>query len=111
VKILFDQGTPVPLRRSLATHSIDTAFELGWSNLRNGELLGRAEERGYDLLVTTDQQIRHQQNLSERRLAILVLLSTSWPRIRSHLVEIEEAVNRIRPGDYREISISTQESA
>ena len=105
MKILFDQGTPVPLRRSLVAHSIDTAFELGWSNLRNGELLSRADERGYDLLITTDQQLRHQQNLSRWRLAILVLLSTSWPRIQSQITQIREAVNRTQPGDYREISV------
>ncbi len=105
MKILFDQGTPVPLRRSLAEHSIDTAFELGWSNLRNGELLSRAEEDGYALLITTDQQLRYQQNLSGRRLAILVLLTTSWPRIQSRIVEIQETINRMRPGDYHEFSV------
>lgn len=105
MKVLFDQGTPVPLRRSLFGHSIDTAFELGWSDLRNGELLSRAEEAGYALLITTDQQLRHQQNLSGRRLAIIVLLSTSWPRIQSDIAAIQEAVNRMQPGEYQEIYV------
>ena len=70
MKVLFDQGTPVPLRRSLSGHTVDTAFELGWATLRNGDLLDRAEAEGYDLLITTDQQLRHQQNLFGRRLAI-----------------------------------------
>lgn len=105
MKILFDQGTPAPLRRHLSGHAVDTAFQLGWSDLHNGELLDRAEKAGYDLLVTTDQQLRHQQNLHERRLGVLVLLSTSWPRIRARVGDVHAAVNMIRPGEYRELAI------
>ena len=71
MKVLFDQGTPVPLRRSLPGHAVATAFELGWATLRNGELLDRAEAEGYELLITTDQQLRHQQNLSGSALGHL----------------------------------------
>jgi len=77
MKILFDQGTPVPLRCHLHPHIVDTAAEKGWSMLLNGELIGQAESEQYDLLVTTDQNLKYQQNLSDRRLAILVLKSTS----------------------------------
>ena len=105
MKVLFDQGTPAPLRHHLAEHSIDTAFEMGWSNLRNGELLDRAEEGNYELLITTDQQLRHQQNFATRQLAVLVLLTTSWPRIQSKVPEIREVINRMQPSDYREVSI------
>ena len=103
--ILFDQGTPVPLRRHLAGHTVDTAFEVGWSKLLNGELLDRAEEHGYELIITTDQQLRSQQNLARRQLAVLVLLSTSWPRIQLRIDEIQNAVNGMQPGDYREVPI------
>jgi hypothetical protein len=82
MQILFDQGTPVPLREHLGNHTVATAFELGWSTLKNGELLAAAEG-SFDLLITTDQQIRFQQNLGGRRLAILVLPTTSWPRLRA----------------------------
>ena len=85
MKILFDQGTPAPLRRYLLGHLVDTAYERGWSDLRNGDLLTEAETEGYDLLITTDQSIRFQQNLSRKRLGILVLLSTSWPRIQPRI--------------------------
>ena len=105
MKILFDQGTPVPLRDHLTEHSVATAFELGWSTLSNGELLDRAEEDGYELLITTDQQLRNQQNLSDRQLGILVLLSTSWPRIRTRIGEIQEAVDEMGSGEYREAPI------
>ena len=105
MKILFDQGTPAPLRQYLAEHSVDTAFELGWANLGNGDLLRRAEEHGYESIITTDQQLRSQQNLADRQLGVLVLLSTSWPRIRLRIDEIRDAVDRIEPGDYLEVSI------
>lgn len=62
MRILFDQGTPVPLRHSLTKHSVATAFEMGWSQLENGELLAMTEGK-FDVLVTTDQNLRYQQNL------------------------------------------------
>jgi predicted nuclease of predicted toxin-antitoxin system len=105
MKILFDQGTPVPLRRHLTGHVVDTVFERGWSNLENGELLDAAERDGYGLLITTDQNLKYQQNLSARQLAILVLLSTSWPRIQRRIDDIQAAVGGIGPGDYTEIPI------
>ena len=71
MRILFDQGTPVPLAQYLSGHSIETVFKLGWSNLENGALLALAEE-SFDLLITTDQQLRYQQNLTGRSLSILV---------------------------------------
>ena len=63
MKVLFDQGTPMPLRRHLAEHSLDTAAERGWSDVDNGALIDKAELEGYEVLVTTDQNMRHQQNL------------------------------------------------
>ena len=105
MKILFDQGTPVPLRGHLPGHEIDTAYELGWSQLQNGELLNATEQRGYEVLITTDRNLRHQQNLSGRELAILVLLSASWPRIQQRIDAIQAAVQAIAVGDYVEIVI------
>ena len=105
MKILVDQGTPVPLRWHLTNHSIATTFERGWSGLTNGELLEIAEQEGYDVLITTDQNLRHQQNLSGRKLAILVFLSTSWPRIKLKINEIQRIVDGLVTGDYKELSI------
>ena len=99
MKILFDQGTPAPLSRSLSKHTIVTAFEKGWSTLSNGDLLAKAEHE-FDLLVTTDQNLQYQQNLTGRRIAILVLPTTSWPKIQSHTAEIAAAVDQIKPGDF-----------
>ncbi len=103
MKILFDQGTPAPLRRELVGHDVSTAYEMGWAKLDNGDLL-RAAEGAFDAFVTTDQNIGHQQNLSGRRLATLVLPTTSWPRIQRHVPEIVVAVDALRPGDFRELN-------
>ena len=105
MRVLFDQGTPVPLRRHLSDHRVETAYERGWSNLRNGALLDRAEAEGFELLVTTDQSLRHQQNLATRRLSVLVLLSTSWPRIEKRIDRIVAAIDRIAPGECVEVAI------
>ncbi len=103
MRILFDQGTPVPLRDHLEGHIVKTAFELGWSILENGELLAAAED-SFDLLITTDQNLRYQQNLTGRKLSILVLMSTSWPRIQNCIPQILEAIGRLSPGELSEIT-------
>jgi len=105
MKILFDQGTPAPLRRYLSGHAIDTAYEKGWSELSNGDLLAKVEQDGYEVLITTDRNLRYQQNLADRQIAIVVLLSTSWPRIQQHIDRIQAQVEVIQPGEYHEISI------
>jgi hypothetical protein len=103
MKILFDQGTPAPLRKVLVGHLVSTAFEEGWSNLTNGELLAISEER-FDLFITTDQNLRYQQNLADRQLAILVLPTTSWPEIQRHVAEIVDAADSIKAREYVELS-------
>ena len=102
MRVLFDQGTPEPLRHVLTRHEVATAYERGWSDLDNGNLLRAAEEE-IDLLITTDPSLRYQQNLSGRRLAILVLPSTSWPEIRQHVERVRQAIQEMRSGDYRQI--------
>jgi predicted nuclease of predicted toxin-antitoxin system len=104
MRILFDQGTPQPLRRHLTGHIIDTVYEQGWSTLKNGDLLATAEQAGYDLFVTTDQNLRYQQNLTGRHLAILVLKTTSWPKIQLHIGQIQNAVDAMSTGAYVEIA-------
>jgi hypothetical protein len=103
VRILLDQGTPAPLRKVLADHSVATAHEKGWDGLTNGELLAAAE-KSFDVFVTTDQNLRYQQNLTGRQLAILVLPTTSWPRLQPHATAIAAAVVALRPGELQEWS-------
>ncbi len=105
MKVLFDHGTPAPLRRHLPEHSVDRSAEKGWDELDNGELIQKAEQEGYDVIVTTDQNMQHQQNLADRRIAMVVLLSTAWPRVQHRTEEIREAIERAQPGELREVPI------
>ena len=93
MRILFDQGTPVLLRRSLAAHEVATAWQRGWAQLSNG-----------DLLVTTDQNLRYQQNLAARRIAMLVLTVANWPTLEPHAPGIAATIDAMHPGEYREWS-------
>jgi len=102
MKIFFDQGTPVPLRRALEGHTVSTAYEMGWGELDNGDLLTAAESR-FDVLVTTDKNLRYQQNLAGRRLAILVLPTANWPQLQVRQMQIAAAINALRPGDVVEM--------
>jgi len=106
MKILFDQGTPVPLCRLLLDPIVDTAYERGWSELTNGDLLRVAEHEGYNLLITTDQNLRYQQNLTNRQIAIIILLSTSWSRIQRQIEVIQQAIANSLLGAYHEILIA-----
>lgn len=103
--MLFDQGTPAPLRRALPLHHVETAFERGWSTLANGELLSAAEAAGFDVMVTTDLNLRYQQNLASRRIAIVVLTSTSWPRIRVVSAAVADAIGRAASVHYTEVTV------
>jgi predicted nuclease of predicted toxin-antitoxin system len=104
VRILFDQGTPAPLRNFLRGHEITTAHERGWGTLQNGDLLRAAEAAGFEAIITTDQNLRYQQSLSERHLAIIVLLTTNWPLIRPHVSLVADAVTQLVPKAYIELS-------
>ena len=105
MKILFDQGTPVPLRKHLLGHDIVTAFEMGWSRLSNGDLIKEAEKAQFKLMITTDQNLRYQQNLEKRSIAIIVLRGTSWPKMQKKLNLIAEVVQNIQGSDYIEVEL------
>jgi hypothetical protein len=97
MKRLFDQGTPAPLRHALTGHTVSTAYEMGWASLANGDLLDTAEHN-FDVLVTTDQNLPYQQNLERLRIAVLILPTTSWPRLQRRVPDIEAALATIQPG-------------
>jgi hypothetical protein len=103
MRILFDQGTPYPLKQFLTGHEVSTAYELGWSELSNGKLIAAGEAGRFDLLLTTDQNLKYQQNLKNRRIAILVLPTTRWPQIRLRVTEVRKEIESIGPGEYREM--------
>lgn len=105
MRVLFDQGTPVPLRLAIKRHFVITAYENDWSTLKNGELLQAAELAGFEVMVTTDTNLKYQQNLATRKIAIIVVTSTSWPRITQVTDEIAVAVDAAVVGSYVEIII------
>ena len=105
MKILFDNGTPRSIARVLTGHEVTRARQIGWHELGNGELIQSAEEAGYELLLSTDKNIRYQQNLTGRKIAIVVLTDQQWPNVRLHLEKVANAVNRATAGSYAEVDI------
>ena len=106
MKLLFDQGTPAPLRRHLQEHTVDTLAEKGWSDKSNGEDL--AERERYEVLVTTDQSLQYQQQLAGRQIGVVVLLSTNWQQVRLRTREIRQAISAVRPGEVVEVPIRAE---
>ena len=104
--ILFDHGTPRGIARALQGHTVKEARAQGWDTLSNGELLRAAEEAGFDVLLTTDTNLPHQQNLEGRKLAIVILSKNRWSLVRPMMRQIADAVNGARPGTCTVVDIS-----
>lgn len=100
MRILLDHCAPAKLGLFLKGHGVATTARMGWDSLRNGELLLMAEEK-FDLFITCDRNIRYQQNLAERKIAILELSIQSWPKMHLLTEQIIDAVNAMQPGEYR----------
>ena len=105
MRVLFDHGTPAPLQSFLPGHTVREAKAQGWDTFKNGDLLTAAETAGFHVLVTTDKNIRHQQNLTGRTIAIIVLGNAQWPVLRLHVAHVVAAVNAATPGSYVEVDI------
>jgi hypothetical protein len=103
--ILFDHVTPAGIARFLAGHTVIQAKERGWDRLGNGELLTAAEEAGFDVFVTADKNIRYQQKLEGRHIALVILNTPQWPVVKLHIDKIVAAVNAATPGGYFEVEI------
>ena len=103
--VLFDQGTPVPIRKFLTGHVVQTTAQRGWDELKNGELLKAAEAAGFEVFLTPDKNIRFQQNLTMRGIAVVVLGNPQWPVLRRHVDRVVAAVKAARPGTYVEVEI------
>ncbi len=101
MRILLDKNVPVGVRRFLLKHEVQTFVEMQWPDqLENGELLKMAEEAGFEVLLTSDQNIRYQQNLAGRKLALVVLGSNIWPVLRQYSAAIMARVDGATPGGY-----------
>ena len=105
MRILFDHGTPSGIVGSLSDHDVAEAIERGWDRISNGDLLKEAEAAGFDVLLTTDKRIRYQQNLTGRKIAIVVLGNSTWRVVRLHLDRIAQAVAGATPGSNAEVDI------
>ena len=105
MRILFDQGVPRGLAASLRNHDVTEARKLKWERISNGALLQLAEDAGFSLLLTTDKNVRYQQNLDDRKISIVVLGQSPWWLVRQHLDAIIAIVNAATPGSYAEVHI------
>jgi hypothetical protein len=105
MRILFDNGTPRGISVALVGHSVMEAREQGWDRLSNGELLDSAEAAGFEVLLTTDKNIHHQQSLVGRKIAVVALGKARWRLIKLRLPELLAAVNTAKPGSYTEVPI------
>jgi hypothetical protein len=98
--VLPDESAPVQVRRALPAHDVDTVDRLGWKGKENGELLSAAEQAGFDVLVVADKNLRHQQNLQGRRIALVELWTNHRPTLERHFAAIASAVAASVGGQY-----------
>jgi rRNA-processing protein FCF1 len=108
MRVLFDNGTPRGVSAALTDHVVEEARSRGWDTLQNGDLLDAAEAAGFAVLVTTDRNLRHQQNLRARKIAVVVLSKGRWRLIKNRLREINVAVATARPGSFVEVEIPVE---
>ena len=105
MRVLFDHVTPQGIARFLSLHVVTKAKERGWDTLGNGKLLAAAELDGFDVLVTADKNMRYQQNLKGRKIALVVLSTPQWPVVKLHINKIVSAIDAAVPGSYTEVDI------
>ncbi|MBN9691922.1 MAG: hypothetical protein J0M24_16900 [Verrucomicrobia bacterium] len=108
MKVLLDVCTPRQVREALIGHEVCTAVAMGWGQLENGDLLRVAEEEGFDLIIICDKNLRYQQNLADRRLAILELWTNHRPTLEKHWSLIRIAAESMKPGEYRSVVSPTR---
>jgi hypothetical protein len=103
--VFFDECVPRPLRKLLAGHEIKTAQDMGWSRMKNGELIRRAEAEGFYVFVTSDRNLRYQQNLQGRKIALLALSTNHWPALAKEYALVQSVLTSIQPGQYVDLEI------
>ncbi|HWG17654.1 MAG TPA: hypothetical protein VN678_07300 [Acidobacteriaceae bacterium] len=107
MKILFDQNVPRALVSYLTKHEVVRSAELGWEELRNGELLLKSEDAAFDVLITCDQNLEYHQRVTDRKIGIIALSTNNWPVMRRYLDAIANAVDGIGPGVYVPVNCGT----
>ena len=99
MKVLLDECSPAPIKRALKSIPIFTIEDAGMKGLDNGELVAAAEGK-FDVIVTADKNLRYQQNLTSRKIAIIELPFNSWPRLKPLISILEATLVRVKPGEY-----------
>jgi hypothetical protein len=107
VKVLLDENLDHRLRGHLGSHEVFTASYMGWAGFKNGTLLQAAEDDKFDVLVTGDQTLAYEQNLTGRRSAIVALTSVEWRIVKDYLTEIVAAVDCAMPGSFKKVECGT----
>jgi len=105
VLILFDNNVPRGLAQTLCAHTVVEARARGWHLFKNGDLLAAAEDAAFDVIVTSDKSIKYQQNLTNRKIALVVLSQGRWRLVRQRLGAIAAAVDAATPGSYTEVEL------
>ncbi len=102
MKVLLDGCVPRLLRRHLTNHEVKAAPQIGWGELQNGDLI-KAAEKEFDVFVTADKNLRYQQNLKDRKLAIVVVPTNNWPLLEKIADKVVAAVDAATPGSFTEL--------
>lgn len=100
MKILLDECVPLQVRHALGGHEVATAQKMGWGGISNGDLLDRAEQAGFQVLILADKNLRYQQNLAQRNIAILELWTNHRPTLEKYFTEIRAAMEKLSPGEH-----------
>jgi predicted nuclease of predicted toxin-antitoxin system len=107
VRVFFDQNVPRRLAQFLTGHEVTRAAELGWEELKNGELLAQAELHGFDVFISCDRNLAYQQRVEDRKIAIVGLSTNNWPVMKEYTERIAQALNEAAPGRFRSVDCGT----
>jgi predicted nuclease of predicted toxin-antitoxin system len=110
VKVLFDHNVPFGLRKALAEHEVALADEMGWAKVGNGELLRSAEDAGFEVMLTCDQNLVYQQNMTKRQISLVILNTNNWKLLQRNLRMIVEAVGSAERGSFQFLDIRRRSS-
>ena len=106
MKILLDECVPVQVRHALIGHDVSTVQAQGWKGIQNGELLAASEAAGFAIFILADKNLRYQQNLDTRQIAVVLLPTTHWPTLRLHVPAIQTAMETVGPRQFIEVSLA-----
>jgi hypothetical protein len=105
LRIILDENLPTALKPLMPGHEVRSVRDLGWLAIGNGRLLAMAEAAGFEVMITGDKNMRYQQNLAGRRIAMIVLSSSQWQTVRAGIDRIVAALDQAIPASYHEVEL------